>query len=97
MPKPAIAQLHIRTPRIFIRIGNADFRALSPAPLEHAQNIAGLRDFPAAERIQMRKHAFESRQIPATAADNCSAAARSRRPNSFLQNARLYTEIPPLL
>ena len=49
----AIAQLHIGTAGVFFRIGNADLRALSPAPLEDAQNISGLRDFPAPQRIQM--------------------------------------------
>ncbi len=59
----AIAQLHVRTPRIFFRIRNADLRTLSPAPLEHAQNVAGLRDFPAGQRIQIRQDAFQSRQL----------------------------------
>ena len=67
----AIAQLHVGTAGIFFGIGNADFGALSPAALEHAQNIAGLRNFPARQRIQVRKHAFECASDPATAADKC--------------------------
>ena len=67
----AIAQLHVGTARIFVRIGNADLGPLSPAPLEHAQNIAGLRNFPAAQRIEMRQHALQTASAPATAADSC--------------------------
>ena len=58
-----VAQLHVGTPGIFFGVGNADLGALSPSPLEHAQNIAGLRNFPARQRIQVREHAFGARQI----------------------------------
>ena len=54
----AIAQLDVGPPGIFFRIGIADLGALSPAALEDAQNIAGLRNFPAAQRIQVRQHAL---------------------------------------
>ena len=72
VPRPRSLNLTSGRPGSSSGFGMPIFGALSPAPLEHAQDIAGLRHFPSAQRIQMRQHALRAGRDPATAADSCS-------------------------
>jgi hypothetical protein len=57
-PEAAIAKFVVRLARIFFTIGIADFGFFLSAAFEHAENVAGLRDFPAIERVEFGDNAF---------------------------------------
>ena len=61
--KSAFAQLHIRLAGCLSRIWIAKLRAFTTSALEHAQHVAGLRNFPTRQRIEVRKNAFCVRLI----------------------------------
>ncbi len=55
------AQAGAGAARIFFGIGQADFLRVKPAPLKDAQNIAGLADFKAWQRVEIGQHALGGR------------------------------------
>src|SRR5260370_8193724 len=56
----AVAELVVRFAGIFFAIGIANLRLFAPAAFEHAKDVAGLRSFPAKERIEVGNHAFRA-------------------------------------
>src|SRR5258708_6972264 len=58
-----LAQLHIGAARILFRIWIANLGALAATALKHAQHVAGLRDFPTGQWIEVRKDTFGVRLI----------------------------------
>src|SRR6266850_1852983 len=58
--KTSLAELVIGLARLFFAIGIANLPFLAPASLEDTQHIAGLRSFPAQERLELGKDSFGS-------------------------------------
>src|SRR5260370_39414744 len=52
----AVAEFVVRFAGIFFAIGIANLRLLAPAAFEHAENVAGLRSFPAEEWVEFGNH-----------------------------------------
>src|SRR5258706_14162811 len=58
-----LAQLHIGAARILFRIWIANLGAFAAAAFKHAQHVAGLRNFPTGQRIEVRSDALGTRLI----------------------------------
>src|SRR5260370_3558078 len=56
----AVAELVVRFAGIFLSIGIANLRLFATAAFEQAKDVAGLRSFPAKERIEFGNHAFRA-------------------------------------
>src|SRR6267142_1349207 len=56
--KTSFAELVIGLARLFFAIRIADFSFLAPASFKYTQHIAGLRSFPAQERVELGKNSF---------------------------------------
>ena len=54
----ALAQFDLRLARLFFEAWIPDFWLLPAASFEDAQDVAGLRNFPALQRIEIRQHSF---------------------------------------
>ena len=51
----ALAEFDLWLARVFFEAGVADLRLLTAAAFEDAQHVAGLRNFPALQRIEKRQ------------------------------------------
>ncbi len=54
----ALAQFDLRLARLFFEAWIPYFRLFPAASFEHAQDVAGLRNLPALQRIEIRQHSF---------------------------------------
>ena len=69
----ALAELVVGAAGFFFAIGIADFAFFLAAAFEYAQDVAGLRNFPALERSQFRDDAFRTRFLRAWALAPCGS------------------------
>jgi len=58
--KTTVAELVVGLAGIFLAVGIAEFGFLAAAALENAEDVAGLGDFPAIERIELGENAFRA-------------------------------------